>query len=69
MLELDRLENVEKKVDETHPAEGKESLQGSTTLKQAENEIGSKVGKDKENAKENKEMAPSSLEEAQAGEH
>ena len=69
MLELDRLEHVEKKVDETHAAEGKESLQGSTTLKQAENEIESKVGKDKENAKENKEMTPSSLEEAQAGEH
>lgn len=69
MLELDRLEHVEKKVDETHAAEGKESLQGSTTLKQVENEIESKVGKDKENAKENKEMIPSSLEEAQAGEH
>jgi hypothetical protein len=69
MLELDRLEHVEKKVDETHAAEGKESLQGSNTLKQVENEIESKVGKDKENAKENKEMTPSSLEEAQAGEH
>jgi hypothetical protein len=69
MLEPDRLEHVEKKVDETHPAEGKESLQGSTILKQAENEIESKVGKDKENAKENKEMTPSSLEETQAGGH
>lgn len=69
MLELDRLEHVEKKVDETHAAEGKESLQGSTTLKQVENEIESKVGKGKENAEENKEMIPSSLEEAQAGEH
>ena len=69
MLELDRLEHVEKKVDETHAVEGKESLQGSTTLKQVENEIESKVGKDKENLKENKEMTPSSLEEAQAGEH
>ena len=69
MLELDRLEHVEKKVDETHAAEGKESFQGSTTLKQVENEIESKVRKDKENAKENKEMIPSSLEEAQAGEH
>lgn len=69
MLELDRLEHVEKKVDETHAAEGKESLQGSTTLKKVENEIESKVGKDKENTKENKEMIPSSLEEAQAGEH
>ena len=68
MLELDRLEHVEKKVDETHAAEGKEPLQGSTTLNQVENEIESKLVNDKENTKEKKAMTPSSLGEAQAGE-
>lgn len=68
MLELDRLEHVEKKVYETHAVEGKESLQGSTTLKQIENDIQSKVGNDKENAKEKEETTPSSVGEAQAGE-
>jgi hypothetical protein len=68
MLELDRLEHVEKKVDETHAVEEKESLQGSTTFKQVENDIQSKVGNDTENAKEKKETTISSEGEAQTDE-
>jgi len=68
MLELDRLESEEKKVDETHTAETKDVLQSSTALNQAENEFEWTPGNDKETAKEKKEMTTSSFEEAQAGE-
>lgn len=69
MLELDRLENEEKKVDDTRPAESNDVLQSSTTLNQADNEFEWIPGNDKETAKEKKETTTSSFEEAQAGEH
>jgi len=60
MLELDRLEQDEKKVDEAHSAITKDDHQSSNTLNQAENDSESIPGNDKESAKEKNETTSSS---------
>jgi soluble cytochrome b562 len=61
VLELDRLENDEKKVDETHAAESKDVIQGSTALNQFENDLELIPGNNRETTKERKQTTPSSF--------
>jgi hypothetical protein len=68
ILELDRLEQDEKRVDETHVDESMDDLRISTALNQDENDSKSLPGNDKEPAKDKKEPTSSSLGEGQAGE-
>ena len=68
ILELDRLEQDEKRVDETHVDESMDDLRISTALNQDENDSKSLPGNDKEPAKDKKEPTSSSLGEGQCGE-
>jgi hypothetical protein len=68
ILELDRLEQDEKRVDETHVDESMDDLKNSTALNQDKNDSKSLPGNDKESAKDKKEPTSSSLGEGQAGE-
>jgi hypothetical protein len=61
VLELDRLENDEKKVDETHAAESKDVIQGSTPLNQFENDLELIPGNNRETTKERNKTASSSF--------
>lgn len=65
VLELDRLEHDEKKVD---AAESKDVIQGSTALNQSENYLELIPGNDRETTNERKQTTPSSFGEDKADE-
>lgn len=68
VLELDRLEHDEKKVDDTHAAESKDVIQGSTALNQSENDLELIPGNNRETTNERKQTTPSSFGEDKADE-
>ena len=68
VLELDRLEHDEKKVDDTHAAESNVVIQGSTTPNQAENDLEPIAENNKETTNERKQTSPSSFGEDKADE-
>ena len=68
ILELDRLEQGENRVDETHADESVDDLKNSVALNQDENDSKSLPGSDKESAEGKKGPPSSSLGEGQAGE-
>jgi hypothetical protein len=68
ILELDRLEQGENRVDETHVDENMDDLKNSIALNQDENDSKSLPGNDKESAEGKKGPPSSSLGEGQAGE-
>jgi hypothetical protein len=68
VLELDRLEHDEKKVDDTYAAESKDVIQGSTALNQSENDLELIPGNNRETTNERKQTTPSSFGEDKADE-
>jgi len=68
VLELDRLEHDEKKVDNTHAAEGKNVIQGSTAPNQSENDLELIPGNNRETTNERKQTTPLSFGEDKADE-
>ena len=68
VLELDRLEHDETKVDDTDAAENKDVIQGSTVLNQSENDLELISGNNRETTNERKQTTPSSLGEDKADE-
>jgi hypothetical protein len=68
VLELDRLEHDEKKVDDTHDAESKDVIQGSTAQNQSENDLELIPGNNRETTNERKQTTPSSFGEDKADE-
>ena len=68
VLELDRLEHDEKKVDDTHDAESNDVIQGSTALNQSENDLELIPGNNRETTNERKQTTPSSFGEDKADE-
>jgi len=68
VLELDRLEHDEKKVDDTYAAETKDVIQGSTALNQSENDLELIPGNNRETTNERKQTTPSSFGEDKADE-
>ena len=68
VLELDRLEHDEKKVDDTHATESKDVIQGSTAPNQSENDLEPIPGNNRETTNERKQTTPSSFGEDKADE-
>jgi len=68
VLELDRLEHDETKVDDTDAAENKDVIQGSTVLNQSENDLELIPGNNRETTNERKQTTPSSFGEDKADE-
>lgn len=68
VLELDRLEHDETKVDDTDAAENKDVIQGSTALNQSENDLELIPGNNRETTNERKQTTPSSFGEDKADE-
>ncbi len=68
VLELDRLEHDEKKVDDAHAAESKDVIQGSTAPNQSENDLELIPGNNRETTNERKQTTPSSFGEDKADE-